>query len=255
MYGRRRIGKTALLVHWLGAGKKEGVYWVAHRSTSAALLAKFSQALAPLLGTRDPAFSFSSWEAALAQIATIAKRKPITVVIDELPYLLESDPSFSTVLQASLRFHFAFVQPNLRLLEQGRIDRLMEIIRGGFASFVGHSGYEEICRRHHRIDGRSRRATLDAVDVGRMWNRHVEIDVVALDRRSRNAMVGECRWRQGAMGVEVLDGLRACAAELRKLHGFKVHYALFSRGGFTAALAKRARSERVLLVEGVPTLS
>jgi hypothetical protein len=34
VYGRRRIGKTALLNHWLEkTAQTAGIYWVAHRSS------------------------------------------------------------------------------------------------------------------------------------------------------------------------------------------------------------------------------
>jgi AAA+ ATPase superfamily predicted ATPase len=101
VYGRRRIGKTSLLVHWLGEVKARAVYWVAHRSTSQVLLASFSQALAPLTGTGDAGLTFSSWQAALEGAARLAAKAPLVLVIDELPYLLESVPSFATVLQAA----------------------------------------------------------------------------------------------------------------------------------------------------------
>jgi len=48
LYGRRRIGKTELITHWLRHHVPEdSVYWVAHRSSAAMLLEKFSRALQP----------------------------------------------------------------------------------------------------------------------------------------------------------------------------------------------------------------
>lgn len=42
MYGRRRIGKTTLLTHWIGTlPREEAVYWVAIKSSSKILLARF----------------------------------------------------------------------------------------------------------------------------------------------------------------------------------------------------------------------
>lgn len=438
IYGRRRIGKTSLLMHWLdSAPAARAIYFVAHRTTSGALLAKFSRALQPALGTGDPGFSFSSWQAALDEVARLARKDRLVVVIDELPYLLECEPSFATLLQAAwdrtlrrskvrlllagshyhmmqdtlaspggplygrttadlfldelglremslflpdyspeqivetysviggvpryleawsdrrpvlanirdvilspvsifrnepgfliqdeigdprtylaileaigggmkrpvdvaraagvnlahvgkylhtlellrfvrrivsieapsprtartsqyeirdpyLRFHFTFILPNLRLLEQERLDRLLGIIRDGFDAYVGKAGYEEICRRHVAALSDRGELPFDALDVGRIWDRRVEIDVVALDRRSRTALLGECKWRRDPAGMDVLDGLQARAAQLRKLQGYKLHYMLFSRAGFTAALEKRAKRERVRLVRGVP---
>ncbi|MEI8352592.1 MAG: ATP-binding protein, partial [bacterium] len=62
LYGRRRIGKTTLLNHWIGRlPRNEAVYWVAIKSSSRILLARFSQALQVLTGNTDPGFSYSSW--------------------------------------------------------------------------------------------------------------------------------------------------------------------------------------------------
>jgi AAA+ ATPase superfamily predicted ATPase len=151
-----------------------------------------------------------------------------------------------------LRFHFAFVQPHLRLLEQGRLDRILEIIRAGFDAYVGRVGYEEICRRHVAALADREELPFPLLDVGRMWDGRTEIDVAGIDHKSRNVLLGECRWRGKRAGVELLDGLHAKAAALAGVRGFKLHYALFSRAGFTADLEKRARREGVLLVEGVP---
>lgn len=43
LYGRRRIGKTALITHWLNEHiQKDKIYWVAHKSSSEMLIEKFS---------------------------------------------------------------------------------------------------------------------------------------------------------------------------------------------------------------------
>lgn len=78
--------------------------------------------------------------------------------------------------------------------------------------------------------------------------------MVALDRKSRAALVGECRWRSRRVGEEVLDELTARAATLQKLHGYRLHYILFSRSGFTTALESRAKREGIRLVEGAPPM-
>lgn len=101
LYGRRRIGKTALLTHWLGKrGRGEAVYWMAYRSSPKILLARFSQALQPLTGGTDPDFTFSSWETAFRELARMARDRRVVVVLDEWPYVLESVPGMATLLQA-----------------------------------------------------------------------------------------------------------------------------------------------------------
>jgi AAA+ ATPase superfamily predicted ATPase len=101
LYGRRRIGKTTLLTHWLGKqGHGRSVYWMAYRSSPKILLARFSQALQPLTGGTDPDFTYSSWEAAFRELARLARDRRIVVVLDEWPYVLESVPGIASVLQA-----------------------------------------------------------------------------------------------------------------------------------------------------------
>ncbi len=51
LYGRRRIGKTALLTHWLDRQKGSRAMWTAQRSTSKWLLESASRSLAHLAGT------------------------------------------------------------------------------------------------------------------------------------------------------------------------------------------------------------
>ena len=103
VYGRRRIGKTAMLMHWLSGrpGKKlRGCYWVAHRSTPEILLRSFSESLASCLdGELAARLSFASWEDAFLQMFAMAKQKPLVVGIDEFPYLIESVPGIASLLQ------------------------------------------------------------------------------------------------------------------------------------------------------------
>jgi AAA+ ATPase superfamily predicted ATPase len=78
LYGRRRIGKTALLTHWLESRHYRALYWTADRLSSAAQLRDFSQAVQNFLDpTQDlPAdFTYSSWELAFTEIARLAKER------------------------------------------------------------------------------------------------------------------------------------------------------------------------------------
>lgn len=148
-----------------------------------------------------------------------------------------------------LRFHFQFVRRHPELVEQGRWERLASIIEQGFDSFVG-GGYEELARRHVTSLGDSDQLPFRPEFVGRAWNRDVELDLVALDRGSRSALVGECKWRSTALGPDALDALLQRAARLPRLSRYHKRYALFSRAGFTAPLIERAERDDVMLFEG-----
>lgn len=97
VWGRRRVGKTRLLVEWCRSG---GIYWVADTSAAPLQLRSFAEAIAGRL----PGFAdvdYRDWATLLRRLAREARaagfRGP--VVIDELPYLLATTPELPTVLQ------------------------------------------------------------------------------------------------------------------------------------------------------------
>jgi AAA+ ATPase superfamily predicted ATPase len=98
IWGRRRLGKTRLLLEW--TGKNGGVYFVADES-SPAIQRKF---LALAIEQALPGFSeaeYPDWQSLflrLARDALQAKWKG-PIVIDELPYLISGSPELSSILQ------------------------------------------------------------------------------------------------------------------------------------------------------------
>jgi AAA+ ATPase superfamily predicted ATPase len=102
LYGRRRVGKTELINHWLATRGHAHIQWTADRVSSASLLRAFSRRLFAHVNpgiTIDPAFSYESWEQAFGQLATLAKYQRLVVVMDEFTYAMASDPSLPSVLQ------------------------------------------------------------------------------------------------------------------------------------------------------------
>jgi uncharacterized protein len=149
-----------------------------------------------------------------------------------------------------LRFHFEFLYPNSDLVQQGRIDRLKEIIAGRWDAFVGATGFEELARRKIAQMGDAGGLPFVPEHVGRAWSREAELDVAAPSARDRAVLVGECKWRRERMNLEVLRGLQARAEKFETFEGWKKHYALFARGGFTAELSRAAAAEGALLFAG-----
>lgn len=99
LYGRRRVGKTALLFEW--SEDKPRVFFFARRADKSTLLAEFSQEIQGFAaGTSAPAtFTYPSWAAAFQAIAQLAARQRVVVVLDEFPYLVEADPELPTLIQ------------------------------------------------------------------------------------------------------------------------------------------------------------
>jgi AAA+ ATPase superfamily predicted ATPase len=99
LYGRRRIGKTALIERAIQGGPP-AAYHVGTRSTIAEEMSRLSASLsqawaAPLLAAQP----LSSSAALAAYLEGV--REPAVLVLDEFPYLVESDPSLPGLLQAA----------------------------------------------------------------------------------------------------------------------------------------------------------
>ena len=102
LYGRRRVGKTRLLTHWLQLQNKDGLYWVAEPASALTQLRSFSQALMIFIdpGANVPAdFTFASWELAFRQLAVHAQTRRVALFIDEVTYLIDVNPDFVGILQ------------------------------------------------------------------------------------------------------------------------------------------------------------
>lgn len=102
LYGRRRVGKTRLLTHWLQQHTNKGLYWVAEPSSALSQLRSFSQALMAFMDPEaevPPDFTFSTWELAFRQLSLFAQQNRVAVFIDEVTYVIDVDPEFVGVLQ------------------------------------------------------------------------------------------------------------------------------------------------------------
>ena len=75
LYGRRRVGKTALLTEWIQRTSRRSLYWVASPTSSALQLRSFSQAIYNFANPNVPApdaFTYATWEQAFQQVANLA---------------------------------------------------------------------------------------------------------------------------------------------------------------------------------------
>ncbi|MBP7998235.1 MAG: ATP-binding protein [Chloroflexi bacterium] len=102
LYGRRRVGKTRLLTHWMRHHSADGMYWMADATSNFAQLRSFSRALVDF---EDPEvevpldLTFPNWEYAFRRVSQIAKDRRIALFIDEVTYLMDVDVSIVGVIQ------------------------------------------------------------------------------------------------------------------------------------------------------------
>ena len=103
VYGRRRIGKTTLILHWAEKSGWPYLYWVARRETPEATRHSLARALWRWAYPDNPdphPPRFDSWESLLEQMARMIGDQPVIIIFDKFSYAAESDLSLPSHLQA-----------------------------------------------------------------------------------------------------------------------------------------------------------
>jgi AAA+ ATPase superfamily predicted ATPase len=103
MRGRRQVGKSRLVEEFIERGGARAIFYTAARMSSQEELRSFSEQIASSdaeAATVAAAGPLGSWEAALAlAVGDASRQDPVVLVIDELPFLIESEPAIEAILQ------------------------------------------------------------------------------------------------------------------------------------------------------------
>lgn len=98
LYGRRRVGKTSLIYHWVQG--KPHLFFFATEDDSMTLLHRFSQLVKQAAGEIvEPTFTYADWESALRALIPLAAEQRFVLVIDEFPRLVAAYPPITSYLQ------------------------------------------------------------------------------------------------------------------------------------------------------------
>ena len=103
IYGRRRVGKTALINHFI-AGKK-AIYFIGVESNEKQNLENFSKSIIEFSSGIQVETSFSSYQAALEYTFRLAESERVILAIDEYPYVARASKSLASTLQMLIDKH------------------------------------------------------------------------------------------------------------------------------------------------------
>lgn len=137
--GRRRLGKTTLLVHWAQTSQHPYLYWVGSHFPSETLLTEFSRKVwqHSQPGQRAPQhFRYGSWAEAFEVLAAGCQGPQRHIIIlDEFPYAVQSEPGLPSALQNAWDHHLKF--SNVCLVLCGSQVGMMERLLGADAPLYG----------------------------------------------------------------------------------------------------------------------
>lgn len=97
IYGRRRVGKTALINHFID--NKEAIYFMGVESNEKQNLENFSKSIIEYSSGIEAETSFLSFQSALEYVFKLAEKKRFILAIDEYPYVARSSKSLASTLQ------------------------------------------------------------------------------------------------------------------------------------------------------------
>lgn len=129
IYGRRRVGKTRLITEFIQG--KRAIYFQARRTNAEANLNMLSAAVLSQVPDAAGA-SYRSFDEVFEALTRLAHDERLVMVIDEYPYLAESHPEISSLLQEKIDHSFSLNS------------KLMLILCGSSLSFMEEQvlGYE-----------------------------------------------------------------------------------------------------------------
>ncbi|MDX2207459.1 MAG: hypothetical protein SFU57_07435 [Gemmatimonadales bacterium] len=139
LYGRRRIGKSTLLMSLVE--RHQGFYWEATRGESAVQLSRLGEALGDYLDVGR--IALESWEEAIRRLLQLGAMGPLPIVLDEFGYVLEADPTVDSTIATALGPQGRRVNPGqARLILCGSAIAMMAALTQGEAALRGRTGLE-----------------------------------------------------------------------------------------------------------------
>ena len=97
LYGKRRLGKTALLREF--ARNKAHLFYVSRETIDSEQIRLFSQEVLKDSPVGEYLASFDSWEKAFRFLSHEAKGRRILLIIDEFPYMAQNNKELLSILQ------------------------------------------------------------------------------------------------------------------------------------------------------------
>lgn len=133
MFGRRRVGKSELLLRWAEQSGLPYIYWEAVKETATQQRTRLFGKLLNVPATSAPVYR--SWPELWDAAAPLLMGKRYILILDEIPYATEADPAMLSALQYAWDQHFQKSEIAIALC--GSHVRVMETLLSGQSPLFG----------------------------------------------------------------------------------------------------------------------
>ena len=152
------------------------------------------------------------------------------------------------------RFWYQFVSAGVGMIDFGRGAIYYDnVVKKSLPNYMG-SVFEDMCRYYTMYMGTSGRLACLTTKVGKWWGTNpakkeeTDIDVVGIDSISKQAVIGECKFKNEVLDKGVFEQLKARHQLIDKKYTV-VQYLLFSKSGFSDWILKNAEQEHIYMVD------
>lgn len=174
----------------------------------------------------------------LQQLGLVKRIVPIT---ETAPH--KSKKGLYQIGDYYLRFWFRFVFPYQSEIALGNTEWLANMIQTEYSHYMG-AVFEDICRQQV---GRLFPGSFPR--IGSWWDKHNEIDVVAINQDNKSVLLGECKWSNKTVGKDILEHLKERSTKIDfGFHPSLKIFVIFSKSGFTSELM-HCISETIILLD------
>ncbi len=175
----------------------------------------------------------------LSDLKIVERDLPVT---EERPH--KSKKGLYRIKDEFFQFWFRFIFPKRGEIEMERIDNVLSSIKDDMPNHLS-SVYEkiaiEILLKH--VD-----KFFSFASIGRWWDKNDEIDIVGINKDLNSILFGEVKWTERPVGIDIYEALKVKAKKVEwGSKGRKEFFCLFSKKGFTEAMIKKAKEEKVVL--------
>jgi AAA+ ATPase superfamily predicted ATPase len=151
-----------------------------------------------------------------------------------------------------LRFYYRLVEPNRSYLAQQVYEPVLRNFTEQLRPFVAAT-FEDLCRNWTLEMGRADRLPFIPEFVGSDWHGgEVQADVVAVNWREAQVLIGEAKWGEGAVDLAVYKSLQKRSqlvlAQMPNIKPWRTHFVLFARRKFTPPVVAAAKEQNIFLV-------
>ena len=190
-----------------------------------------------------------------ATLSYVLKSLTTVGVISKVTSMTEKENTKKTAYEITdgmYRFWYTFIPAGRAAIEMNRGEVYYNNnVKGNLHSFMGKV-FEEMCRYYTLSQGLDGKLKCIVTNVGNWWgpgHDHIptDIDVVGIDDSAKKAVLGECKFKNEAIGREVYEALMKRRGLIDKRYE-ETEFLLFSLSGFSKWVKENADLERVRLI-------